>query len=184
MKNVFLLLCLSLLPFGLTAQSTPRSSIGIEFQAYPTGLIPGLAGSWYLSPKDALRFRIGYQFIDHRDLGVQDDETGTGFGGTMGYRRHFQSVRKGIFGGLRCDLWRNRIDWIDFDGDTAIMLASGTSNVWVVQPTAEIGYNFSFGQWAFAPALAFGYEVNVATDGAPTGEGSILLIGIALDYFW
>jgi hypothetical protein len=34
----------------------------------------------------------------------------------------------------------------------------------------------------FAPSLAWGYEINIVTDGEPTGEGMILLAGINLGY--
>ena len=45
----------------------PRSSLVFEFQAYPTGIIPGFTYERFFSPRQSLNFRIGRQIIRHRD---------------------------------------------------------------------------------------------------------------------
>lgn len=171
----------------IQAQESPeyyQNEVGIELQAYPAGFIPGLKFTRFFSPKDAVTIRIGYQFINHQDFGVQDNETGNGFGGTLGYRRYFSTKSKRLFAGVRCDLWQNKIDWIDYDGAGPGILAAGTSNVTVLQPTAEIGYEFQLASERiyFAPAIGFGYEVNIKTEGAATGQGAIFLLGFTIGY--
>ena len=59
----------------------PRSSLVFEFQAYPTGIIPGFTYERFFSPRQSLNFRIGRQIIRHGDEGRQDDERGEGGGG-------------------------------------------------------------------------------------------------------
>ena len=163
------------------AQSQHPVSLGFEFQAYPTGLIPGLRLDYHFKSHHSVHMRAGYNWVRHRDLGVQDHEEGDGFGGTLGYRYYFRNGWTGWFGGARCDLWRNQLDWQDKD-DNGVVIADGTSRIMVLQPTAEAGYLLLLGKspWFLAPSIAFGVEVNVKTEGAPVGEGTILLLGICL----
>jgi len=62
----------------------PRSSLVFEFQAYPTGIIPGFTYERFFRPRQSLNFRIGRQIIRHGDEGRQDDERGEGGGGSIG----------------------------------------------------------------------------------------------------
>lgn len=149
-----------------------------EFQVYPTGLIPGLRLEKGFAEKNAVHLRLGYQIIDHRDLGKHDDETGTGYGFTLGYKRYFKENFQGIHLGIRNDFWFNSIDWRSDEEP-----AAGTTDVVVVQPTAELGWLFLLGEhFTLTPGAAFGVEINVKTDGEPTGEGMILLLGLQAGY--
>jgi len=131
-----------------------------------------------------LHFRIGYQIIDHRDLGVQADETGSGYGFSLGYKRFLnQSGTWSLM--LKNDFWINSIDWEDFEigmngEDVAV---SGTSDILVLQPTLQAEYNWAVSDHLFiSPSVAFGLEWNVKTEGRPTGEGPILLVGVSLSH--
>jgi len=163
---------------GLQAQL----SVGLEFQAYPTGLIPGVRIATQTGEHGEFNIRLGYQIIDHQDFGVQDDETGTGIGGTLGYRYYLKDGHQGFFGGVRTDLWFNTIDWTN--GVLTPSPSQGQSNITVLQPTAEVGYRFVLGESniSIAPALGFGVEWNIATKGLPTGQGAIVLGGISIMY--
>ncbi len=160
-----------------TAQNDKTIDIGVEVQAYPTGLIPGLHFEFGLNGKNAILGRIGYNIVDHRDLGVQDDETGGGFGFSVGYRRYFKADRQGFFVGARTDLWFNTIDWIESPNSPNEI--RGQTEVNVLQPTAEAGYviNLKKKGWHFVPNIAFGAEININTEGRPVGEGAIVLLG-------
>lgn len=168
---------------SLQAQESKNSifDIGLETQFYPTGIIPGLRLATGFGERNAVHLRVGLQFIDHRDLGVHDDETGNGWGFTVGYRRYFEDAYRGWFLGLRNDIWFNDIDWTDGEGANQ---QSGFTEIVVVQPTAEGGYLFvpGDGNFTVAPSIGFGYEVNVQTEGEPTGEGAILLLGVTLGF--
>jgi len=171
MKKTFFCILL-LLPLLASAQT----DLSFEFQAYPTGLIPGVRVEKNFSERHAVHLRLGYQLINHRDLGVHDSEKGSGYGFSLGYKHYFSDGYDGFFLGARNDVWLNTIDWIDNLGATNEL--KGSTMITVVQPTLEGGYAFLFGDdWLFAPSLGFGFEMNVRTEGDPTGEGAILLVG-------
>ena len=158
-----------LLPVFLDGQS----DISFEFQAYPTGLIPGLSIDKYLNGKMDVYFRGGYNWIRHRDLGKHEDERGSGIGVSVGFKRYFKEGRTGWKLGIKNDLWWNSIEWTEGS-------LKGMTDITVVQPTAELSYVFRKSNFHFAPSIAFGYEVNVKTEGEETGEGAILLMGFQI----
>lgn len=171
----------------LNAQSTVLPAtfddISLEFQAYPTGLIPGIRIEKAFSQRHAIHMRVGMNLIDHRDLGVQDDETGSGMGGSLGYKYYFLEGFERWFAGIRTDIWFNTINWTDRN-DPLGPVETGTTNLIVLQPTIEGGYLFPLGDspFFFTPSLAFGLEVNIETAGRETGQGAILLLGISFGY--
>ena len=179
MKRAWLLSFFFVSALTLFAQSP--WSLAFEFQAYPTGLIPGLRTDYHFNQHHSLHARLGYNWIRHGNNGVQDDERGGGFGGTLGYRYYFRENRSGWLLGGRTGLWRNTMDWQDKD-EAGNILQQGTSKIIVLQPTAEAGYLFPLGSssWFFTPSLAFGIEVNIKTEGAQVGEGWIVLFGFSL----
>ena len=158
----------------------PSFDIGIEFQAYPTGLLPGIRGTFPISTKDALHLRVGLNLIDHRDLGENDDETGSGFGFSIGYEHYFGENLTRWFLGARTDFWFNSINWKNDIGQPN--QSSGNTEITVFQPTAIGGYLFEFssGNLIFAPSLGFGFEINIKENGREVGEGPIFLIGFTL----
>jgi hypothetical protein len=173
------LFLLGFMHFGtnvFTQSTLPNWGIGMEAQAYPTGQIFGLTFEKILSQKDALHLRLGYNRVRHGDAGVHDEETGGGFGFTLGYRRYFSNTPTTWHLGFRNDCWFNTIDWKDFKNSS---IQSGTSKILVIQPILEGGYLFSFkNNWILDLSLAFGVEINAKTKGEPTGEGLILLGGV------
>lgn len=182
---------LSLGPFLLFSSATVTSlngqskifDLGFEFQAYPTGLIPGLRLETGFADQHALHLRLGYNALDHQGYGVHEDETGGGYGFTLGYKYYFKPGFERWFLGIKNDLWWNEVDWKDGIG-TGTEIA-GTTNITVVQPTLEAGFAMKVGpSWFFSPSLALGYEINVQTDGEPTGEGPIVLLGFTFGKRW
>lgn len=160
------------------AQETPLN-VSAEFQIYPTGMLPGLRIEKGFGIRHALLLRAGYNVVRHGDAGKHDDERGGGPGFTFGYKRYFAEGFRGWFAGVKNDFWFNEIKWKDNAG--LPNESAGTSRISVVQPTAVAGFLFEFGHdWILAPALAFGFEINVKTKGEPTGEGAIFLAGIQL----
>ena len=157
-----------------------QTDLSFEFQAYPTGLIPGVRVSKLFKEQNAAHLRLGYNWIRHRDLGVHEDERGDGFGFTLGYRRYFSPNYERWFLGGRSDLWFNELAWKDNIGTADEV--SGLSNIVVVQPTLEGGYLFLLdeGRTFISPSVGFGFEVNVKTEGAEMGQGAILLLGCTL----
>lgn len=172
----------TILPFILllifTVAGKAQLDVNFEFQAYPTGLIPSLRVEKTFGEKNAAHLRLGYQLINHRDLGVHESEEGSGYGFSIGYKRYFNEGFDGLALGIKNDVWFNTLDWKD-NIDAADEI-SGTSEITVIQPTAELSYLIPVGDsWTLTPAVAFGMEVNVQTEGEPVGEGAILLVGVS-----
>ncbi|MEZ5008205.1 MAG: DUF3575 domain-containing protein [Chitinophagales bacterium] len=201
MRILMVFLALLTISFSNQAQETyppkkPQTSIGFELQGYPTGLISAARTELLFNNANAINIRIGYNWLNHRDVGKHQMEKGGGVGFSIGYRRYFENEGlKGFFVGVRSDLWFNKVDWKDFKGDKSLLI-SGTSNVIVVQPTIEAGYKVKFADnlLSFEPNIAFGYEWNAKTKGNityadqtvnyreeifETGEGIIFLLGFS-----
>jgi len=148
--------------------------VGIEFQAYPTGILPGIRLEKNFAERHALHIRAGANIFNHRSLGKHFKEKGSGYGFTLGYKRYFQPSHERWFLGFRNDIWFNEVDWAK---DIALPPNSGTTTITVIQPTVEGGFTFVKNKFYFSPSLAFGFEVNTNTVGEPTGEGAIVLLG-------
>ena len=82
----------------------------------------------------------------------------------------------GAVSGTAQDVWDLEIDWEDPGPVT------GSTDVIVVQPTAEVGYGFRLGEdgWRVELTFGLGAEINVDTDGDDVGEGAIALLGVTL----
>ena len=159
------------------AQEADYWAAGAEYQWYPTGHQLGVRGEYGFAPHHAIDFRAGINIINERDEGEQDLEEGSGFGFTPGYRYYLKSDNSGFFGSVRSDIWLNSIDWTDLDN--GVVVATGTTDITVVQPTLIAGYASQLGEnWKFTPTAGFGYEINVRTDGRDVGEGPITLFGL------
>lgn len=156
-------------------------ALGVEVRAYPSGVIPALYGEHALSAHGALTFDLGANHTDRGDDGEHDREDGSGFGGGLGYRHYFGEHFDRWFVGARVDLWSLAIDWEDQPGTP--MMASGESDVLVLQPTVEAGYAFLLGaRWRLNVFVAAGAEINLDTDGEDVGEGAIGLLGVSILY--
>ncbi|MBV1928935.1 MAG: hypothetical protein KUG81_05425 [Gammaproteobacteria bacterium] len=150
--------------------------IGVEVEAYPAGVITTATARFLLDQSDEVSFRTGYNTTDRQDFGEHDDETGGGPGAGFGYRHFLRAGHAGPFLGGRLDVWSLEIDWKE-NG------TSGTTDVIVAQPTAEVGYAWRVDEGLqFTTNLALGAEFNVDTEGEDVGEGVILLLGFGLTY--
>ena len=178
-KVLLALIVSCVLPAVMSGQGKTLK-LGIELQGYPTGAIPGVRADLFFSDFSKAHVRVGYNIVRHGDAGEHDDERGGGPGFTLGYDiLPLASHRLTV--GARCDLWFNQVDWYDILPDDSRI--EGTTDVTVLQPTAQAGYRIPFGEKVeLLPTLALGYEINIKTDGAEVGHGLILLAGFILNY--
>jgi hypothetical protein len=175
MKYSISVLFILLFSFDAFSQTT----VNAELQVYPTGIIPGVRIEKLVTDNTSVHLRVGLNIFDHRDLGVHDEETGWGYGFTIGAARNLGDSKFSL--GLRNDIWFNSVDWrdeLDFSTDPDILYINGETDIIVVQPTAELTYRIETGKLVIRPSLAVGLEWNVRTVGEPTGEGPIGLIGV------
>ncbi len=162
-----------------SGQAPDRKFIrGISLQGYPAGFIgTGKFTYFYRSDQSATLY-LGLNVTDRRDWGRHDDESGIGAGAGLAWRRYFDEDGLGWFLGVRTDLWFMQIDWEENSG------ASGTTDIVVFQPTAQVGYSFlpEGSRWVFEASAALGAEINLQTDGEPVGEGAIFLLGLGAGF--
>ncbi len=176
-RIIYLLVFIFSITFVRAQSESPSGlSVGAELQLYPTGILPGLRMEIPTSDNQFLSIRVGLNLIDHRDLGVHEDEKGSGWGFSLGYKLNLGESRWSLE--PRTDIWFNKLDWEDQIQSPNGM--SGTSNIVVIQPTLSLGYALSDkdSSWKIVPEVSFGFEKNVHTKGEPVGEGLILLVGI------
>jgi len=148
------------------------TDVGGEFQWHKNGTIYALHLAFNSKLNKAFNIRFGYNKTD-RDGELHDNEKGSGWGGTLGYRYYFTPFPHKFFIGIKSDLWRMKVDWTKG-------VQSGVSKLWVVQPTLELGYLFFINDQAFiTPTIANGVAINLATDGEEVGKGFIMLIGLS-----
>lgn len=169
------LLVISFLFFSAKGFSQRNIDTGIELQVYPTGIIPGISLENNISIYDQWYIRLGANIFNHRNLGVQEKEEGYGIGFSIGYKRLFSSDETKWKLGVKNDFWWNQVKW-----ENTSLGTNGDTNITVIQPTLELGYVLKKGDFKITPSIATGFEINVKTEGAPTGEGAIILLGIAI----
>lgn len=162
-----------------------QTSLGLEVQAYPAGIVPGLSFDLGISDQLNLTSRIGYNFTDRRDWGEHDNEEGGGPGFSLGLERN-EFITENLSLQLRSDLWFMEIDWEDtrticsFVGCSEVDL-EGSSDIMVLQPTIGLTYDLPiFKKFTLSPSLSFGWEINVKTKGQDAGQGAIFLVGFEL----
>ena len=154
--------------------------LGLEIQVYPAGVVPGIRADLALGTKSDINLRAGYNITKRRDWGVHENEEGGGAGFSFGYRYYLKEGHKGLFFGARTDFWFLKIDWKDNISRPNEII--GETNITVFQPTLEGGYMFLLGEGNFgiSPAISFGREINIVTNGEEVGQDFILLIGVGV----
>jgi len=179
-QTISLVSLVATLAFGLsstaTGQGRESAGLGFEAQVYPSGGIFTARGALRLSDSDMLLGYVGYNLAERGSNGEHANEEGGGPGVGVAWRHYFGEFRSGWHLGIRTDLWFMDIDWTDPND-------SGRTGITVLQPTAQGGYTFLLDDdWVIDVGVSVGAEINVSTDGAPVGEGAILLLGVGTEY--
>jgi hypothetical protein len=156
--------------------SCAATSAGPELQMYPAGLIAGAHFQYALGAYDALTWRVAGNFTERGDFGEHDDESGSGFGGGIGWRHIIEDggPGDGWVVGARIDFWDLTIDWKDRNPTRR-----GSTDTLVIQPTIEGGYRWDIGGgWRAQLMAGLGAEINTGVEGEDVGEGAIMLVGV------
>ena len=150
-----------------------KNTLGLSAQVYPAGFIPTINYEHFLNGPSSLLFRFGGNFVDRQDFSdVNETEEGSGFGGTIGYRRHFSLTKGKLVAGLNFDIWNLNIDWTDGPSNTPNF---GRTRTLFLQPWVEGGYFFKIKNTGsqLGVTLGFGREINAITDGEDVAQGFI-----------
>jgi len=155
---------------------TDASGQTVEWQLYPAGTIAIVGHTFHPNNETEGRLFAGVNMTNRRDWGVQDDESGMGFGGGVDINRQIPALGPRWLVGGRVDIWSMKINWRN---DTLGITAD--SRILVFQPTARVIYRLQSSgtgsERIIDVTAALGVEKNIATHGQPVGEGAILLVG-------
>ncbi|MCM4171936.1 hypothetical protein DHD32_10620 [Arenibacter sp. TNZ] len=150
--------------------SHKRMDLGLSVQVYPAGIIPTINLERYISKNSSLFFRLGGNLTDRQDFSDENDhEEGGGFGGSMGYRKHYPLTKGKIVAGAHLDAWNLWIDWEDLNDPNA---TTGTTYTLVLQPWLEVGYFLPIKNTSSLIGITagFGREMNVITSGEDVAQ--------------
>lgn len=179
--SLVLLLLISISGYGQESFYGKIYDLGLEGRVYPAGYIFMIRGMMPVGEHGALNYLAGYNTARRQDFGEHDHEEGGGPGISSGYRYYFnRSNYKGLFLGATLDLWFLKINWEDFEERTA----SGTTNITILQPLINGGYQYRFknNPLALEAGLAFGREWNIITRGEEVGQGGISIAYLSVSY--
>jgi hypothetical protein len=152
--------------------TTKRTDIGLSVQFYPAGIIATANAELFFNRKSSMFFRLGGNFANRKDYSpYNDNEKGNGFGGTIGYRYHFNLKKGNIIVGLNTDVWNMWINWKDNIAEPNQI--EGQTYTMVLQPWLEAGYfvNIKKSPLQVGLTTGFGREINVITNGEVVGQG-------------
>lgn len=163
------------------SSAVSKFQVGAEIQWYPAGWLIGPVTNYFISPKHILNFRAAINIADrHNWSGLNDDERGTGYGGSVGYRYLFTPAKNSFLIGARVDLFNTKIKWKNNIGTTQQI--SGTTTTLVLQPSGEFGYRIKLKnrKWNILFAGGIGEEINIRTKGRDVGQGGMWLLSVSI----
>ncbi|PWL37777.1 hypothetical protein DKG77_13465 [Flagellimonas aquimarina] len=161
-----------------------RTDLGVSLQVYPAGIIPTINLEHFLNENSSLLFRLGVNFVDRQDFSdVNLTEEGEGFGGSIGFRKHYPSGKGKFIAGFNVDVWSLNIDWTDTIGPIGGTIAGSTYTL-VVQPWLEGGYFLPIKNTKSQIGLTagFGREINAITSGDEVEQGFIASISLQYQF--
>lgn len=183
MKNIIFFLIITSF-IKLSAQEVEtfkhKKEIGIEVEKYPVGIIPAITYNYFFKETWAMRFRIGGNFADRKDVsGLNDDEIANGFGGSVGVNKYVQCWNGNFIFGANLDVWNTWTKWKDYSE----VVQEGKTYTLVIQPWINAGYLYNFSSNFNAGLnLGFGKEINAITRGEAVGQGLMGSISILGNY--
>ncbi|WP_394750932.1 hypothetical protein [Spongiimicrobium salis] len=187
LKSTLIILCFLCISFSYAQDTTDGSAsngtnLAFSVQVYPAGIIPTVNLEQFVNENSSWVYRLGGNFTDRRDFSDENDnEEGAGFGGSVGFRKHYAVGKGKIIAGFNVDLWNLWIDW----EDASATPNEGTTYIFVVQPWLETGYFFNVGKNKSSQlgiTLGFGREINAITSGDDVAQDWIGSIGVQYQF--
>ena len=157
-----------------------ETETAIEGHAYPAGVIGTFGQLLTFNRTHTIGVFWGYNNTRRQDFGKNDNEKGGGAGASLLYQYYFENV----YLGFRIDYWEMQIDWMN-ENKNDPKEKMGSTHIKVLQPTAELGYRWTFMRPVILrTSIAGGAEINVAEEGREVGQGAIGLVRLSLSYLW
>ncbi len=184
LRNLLVFMFLGMAPWLFSqGGDITKNELGISAQFYPAGFIPTLNLEHHFNPSSSLLFRVGANIIDRQDFSDENEtEEGSGFGGSVGFRKRYPWGKGDFVAGFNTDIWSLDIDWTDVDQASASIL--GSTYILVLQPWLEAGYFLPLKNLKskIGLTLGFGREINIITSGEEVAQGFIG--SLSLQYYF
>ena len=148
---------------------------GGEYQYAKDGPAFNLQLAFNAEEYHAIVLRAGYMKAMGKTTSAHTNESGSGWGGSIGYRYHFSVIPKRFFIGARAGLWNLNINW-------SVPEAEGVTKLLVLQPAIETGFTWVINDCFFiTPQLSASVQTTLNTKGEKVayGTGFIPMAGIS-----
>jgi len=179
-KRLFALLSITLISISSRSQDVGYRTIdaGAEYQYTKDGPVINLQLGFNAEEHHSVIIRGGYRKVSGQATAGHTDESGTGWGGSVGYRYHFSVIPKRFFIGARAELWNINVNWNTPE-------EKGTSRRLVLQPAIEAGYTFVINDYLFiTPNVSASIQTTLQTKGEAVayGTGFMPMAGLSLGW--
>lgn len=181
MKKKFLFYILVLLISSTSnAQDLGYNSVDIggDYQWNPDASTYSLQVASNAKIHHSVLFRAGYTKIQSDPNTADNNESGSGWSASIGYRYYIGIIPKGFYLGARIEVSDLKINWSN-------LIGGGTTKTLSLQPSLETGYTFLINDLFFiTPNIAAGYQTNLKTNGVAVsyGNGFVPIAGISAGF--
>ena len=152
--------------------------IGAEYQYVKDGPAFNLQLALNAEEHHSIVMRAGYMKAAGKTTATHNNEAGSGWGGSVGYRYYFSILPKRFFAGARAGLWNMNINW-------SVPEAEGVSKLLVLQPAFETGYTLLVNDMLFiTPYISAGTQITLNAKGEKVsyGNGFVPMAGISVGW--
>ena len=180
MKSICIALSAILISLTTTAQDAGyrTTDVGASFQYSPDFNTYSLHLAFNSEEYHSFILRGNYARSGSRKTDTHTSESGSGWGGYLGYRYHFSVIPKRAFLGLGLGIQSMKIDW-------STTLLEGTTNLMILQPTIEAGYTLVINDYMYiTPSVSGIIQTKLNSKGANVdfGKGFAPAAGISIGW--
>lgn len=161
----FTILCFS---FSVTAQDVGyrTTDVGATYQYSPDFHTFSLHLGFNSEEHHSFVLKGSYISSAKQKTSSHNSESGSGFGGYLGYRYHFSVIPKRAFLGLGLGFQSMTIDWTG-------LLFTGNTKTSILQPTLEAGYTLVINDYMYiTPSVSGIIQTKLSSKGQDVGYGS------------
>lgn len=154
------------------------TDIGAEYNWSPNASTYSLQLAFNAKTHHSLIVLGGYNKVQSDPSTADNNESGTGWSASLGYRYYIKILPRRFYIGARIEVSNLEINW-------SKLIGGGTSKIMVLQPSVETGYTLLINELFFiTPYVAAGYQTTLKTNGAAVsyGNGFVPLAGISAGF--
>ena len=175
----FTLIALTIICFSLHSYSQDMGyntfDIGVEYKWADNSPAYNIQGAFNAKIHHSLILSAGIKTAYRPITGTHNNEKGRGWGGALGYRYYFSVLPKGLYLGIRGEIWNMNMY-------RTANLTDETTKVLIFQPNVEIGHTFLINDLFFVTTyLSGGQQITISSGGDKFnyGRGFVPSAGIS-----